>query len=354
MKGKILAAALLALLLSGCRQLPQAREMEDMALMRTVGVDAGRDGQVTVTASSGRRARGIQGETESPLILSAQRGSIAGACLAIQGLSESYVFYGHVDQLLLGEELARDGLRAALEYFERDKELSPGSQVWLIRGDTARAAIESGKEQGIDARLSGLQEDSELGTAGLCPTVGETLGRLLEDGGAYLPALTLEEREGASTPLVERGYGIFRGEKLAGWLTGETARGLELAEGEPGADLLELEGAQVRIVESALRCGLQMKDGMLSGLELNLSVTGEVQGGEETDRDGALRAQVEKRCRRRLQMLVEQLQAWNTDCLGLVRAGGLWRPWDWPAVDGQRGEAFSELDVDVLCSATLY
>ena len=74
-----------------------------MALMRTMGVDQGDDGDVVVTVSSARRARGLQGEGEKPLILSSQRASISAACADMQGQSDSYVFFGHVDQLLLGE-----------------------------------------------------------------------------------------------------------------------------------------------------------------------------------------------------------------------------------------------------------
>lgn len=96
------------LLLSGCSAtlLPYAREMGDMALLRTMGVDAGEgDYQVEVTVSTGKRAYGLQGESQPSLVLSAQRESLSAACLAMQGLSDSYVFYGYVDQLLLGEGL---------------------------------------------------------------------------------------------------------------------------------------------------------------------------------------------------------------------------------------------------------
>ena len=114
------------LLLSGCSAtlLPYAREMGDMALLRTMGVDAGEgDYQVEVTVSTGKRAYGLQGESQPSLVLSAQRESLSAACLAMQGLSDSYVFYGYVDQLLLGEELSKRGVWPVLDYFAQDVEL---------------------------------------------------------------------------------------------------------------------------------------------------------------------------------------------------------------------------------------
>ena len=90
------ALAVAAALLAGCgtTALPYAREMGDMALLRTMGVDAGeKEGDLRVTVSTGKRAAGLQGEGQPPLILSAEGGSLSSACLAMQGLSDSYVFY---------------------------------------------------------------------------------------------------------------------------------------------------------------------------------------------------------------------------------------------------------------------
>ena len=351
----LLAAALL-LTLTGCgRGLPQAREMDDMALMRTMGVDAGeQSGQLTVTVSSSRRARGIQGEEEPPLILSAARPSISGACLAMQGLSDSYVFYGHVDQLLLGEALARQGVLETLEHFSQDKELGLGTQAWLIRGETAGAAIQAGKETGVDNRLSSLQADGEMGAAGLSRTVGEVLTDLLEDGSAYLPALELSQNDQGDTALLEYGYGVLRSGGLVGWLTGEKARGLELAEGRPGADLLEFEEATVRVDTAVFTCTPLIGGGTLQGLELDLRLTAQAveEHQEGVDRE-ALREKIQARERARLLMALEQLQQWNADCLGLARAAGAAQPERWELICQQWQERFPELELQVRCTVSL-
>ena len=110
MKRGWMAPLALSLLLTGCSGLPAAREMGDMALLRTMGIDAAANG-VAVTGSTGPRAKGLQAEDEPALILSADRESLSGACLAMQGQSDSYVFFGYVDQLLLGQELAERGVQ---------------------------------------------------------------------------------------------------------------------------------------------------------------------------------------------------------------------------------------------------
>ena len=125
MKKTLLPWLAAGLFLAGCSGLPTAREMGDMALLRTLGVDPSPAG-VAVTGSTGPRARGMKGEGEAALTLSADRASLSAACLAMQGQSDSYVFFGYVDQLLVGQALAEEGVRPVLDYFSRDGSLEIG------------------------------------------------------------------------------------------------------------------------------------------------------------------------------------------------------------------------------------
>ena len=202
-----LLAAVTALLLAGCSGLPAAREMGDMALLRTLGVDPSPAG-VAVTGSTGPRAKGLQGDGEPALTLAADGASLSGACLAMQGQSDSFVFFGYVDQLLLGEKLAEEGVRSVLDYFSRDAELGLGAQLWLVRSGSAREALSAGGEKGLDSRLETLQNDSEMGIANLTRTAGEVYTDLLELGSAYVPALSPAGEGGAV--LTERGYGVLK------------------------------------------------------------------------------------------------------------------------------------------------
>lgn len=355
MKGRVLIWVWVLLLLTGCgRGLPQSREMDDTALMRTMGVDVGTSPEERrVTASTARRSKGLQGDGQPSLILSTQRPSITGACLAMQGLSDSYVFFGHVDQLLLGEELAyQGGVQETLEHFSQDEQLGLGAQVWLIRGDTAEQAIRGGEEEGVSDRLSSLREDGEMGVAGLTRTAGEVLTDLLENGSAYLPALALNQ--GEDTPLLECGYGVLLGDTLVGWLTGEDARGLELLQQRPGTQLLELEGVSVRMATSTLTCVPVMDGEQLVGLELDVRLLGQVaeRRGSALSREG-LEERVCAIEELRASRVLEQLQQWNADCLSLKRLAGAARPEWWNSIRRQWEKRFPELEIRVRCTAVI-
>lgn len=346
------------LLLSGCSGgRPAGREMGDMALLRTMGVDAGPAG-VSVTVSTGPRARGLQGEEEPSMTLSAAAPSLSAACLSMQSLSDSYVFYGYVDQLLLGRELAEQGIRPALDYFARDRELGLGSQLWLVEGTTAAQAMAAGGEEGVDSRLSTLRTDGEVGIAAIPRTAGEVYTDLMERGSAFVPALGLREGEDG---LVELGYGVLRDFRLSGVLTGDRAKGLELLAGRASADVIEVslgeERVSVRIRSARTRPELTFRGE--DPAELKVTCRASAQVAEHDGRlDPAeleqLRTLVAERLEDRLDGALEQLQEWQTDCAGLGARAALSHPgkWgkvqaDWPRIFGRIRRSI-DVQVDIF------
>ena len=222
----LLLAGLAALTLTGCRRgpglLPYAREIEDMELMQTLGVDAAGEGQVEVTASSGS---GDPAEGAATVV-SGQAGTISAAVLGMQGEGSSYLYFGHVGQLLLGEELARQGVEPALDYILRDVETRLDTALYLVRGGTAGKAITAAGEDGSAAdRLEALAEDAGLLAGSMPRTVKDALSDLYAQGATFLPAVEADEA------LTAAGYGILKGDSLAGWAEGDAALGVNLVLG---------------------------------------------------------------------------------------------------------------------------
>lgn len=331
------------LLLSGCSGLPYPREMEDMALLRTMGVDQTEDA-LLVTVSTGPRARGLKGDREPALLLSTKRPSLSAAVLALQGLSDSYVFFGYVDQLLLGEELSHRGITSVLDYFARDVELGLGAQLWIVRGTTAHEAVKSGGEQGVDSRLTTLQTDGEMRVAAISRTAGEVYSDLLEQGASYAPALLLGGQEGVV--LTEGGYAILKGDVLAGFLEGDEARGLELLEGKPSADVLEVDlpsgRVTVRVEEAATFCRLRPGG---EGLSITCRITAllvEYRQPLTQKEYDLLQEQVRTKEETRILKALAQLRSWGADCAGLGFQAALTAPREWSAIKENWAMTFAQ------------
>lgn len=351
MKKQLVAPLAACLLLTGCSQLPVAREMEDMALLRTMGIDRA-PGGVAVTGSTGPRARGLQGEGEPALTLEADRESLSSACLAMQGQSDSFVFFGYVNQLLIGEELAKEGVRPVLDYFARDAELGLGAQLWLIRGASAREAVSAGGDTGVDGRLETLQHDSKMGIAPHTRTAGELYTDLLELGSAFVPALV--PAQGETAILAEQGYGVLNGDKLAGFLDGEAAKGLELLAGGPSADILETELADqavsVKVISARTGSRLDFQGDTPSALTLTCRIGARLSeyGGRLTEEElERLKSLTEAQERSKIEAALTRLKELHSDCVGLGAKAAIFHPARWQSIQADWPDWFSRIPVDI-------
>lgn len=314
----------LCLLLCGCDGLPRPREMGDMALLRTLGVDGG-EGAFALTASTGPRAKGTQGEEQPGLVLSAGGVSLTAARQELEEQGESRVFSGYVDQLILGEELAGQGGERVLAHLARDRELGLGAWLWVVRGE-ASAAVNTGGDQGVERRLAALADRAGEDLPLAPRRAGEVYADLMEWGTAYAPLLDLQEET-----LYPAGYAVWKGKALAGLLEGENARGLELLAGRGEGQLLEtvLEGQTLvlEVTNSTLTCR-RTEDGLgvTCRVEARLAEYERSPAPEELDR---LKSWLEETCASRIMGAVEQLRGWGTDCAGLSARAALVDPEAW-------------------------
>ena len=365
MRGRIVLAALaLVLPLSGCRSnaLPYGREIEHMALMRVMGVDRAGEG-VRVTVSSGTQSRGGQQGDAPAVVLTQASGTISGALLSMQADGASYVFYGHVGQLLLGETLAREDVIPALDYVLRDIEMRLDTGLYLVKG-SARQAIAAPAEASADGtgptsaadRLDAMEADAKLRAYATPRTVGEVLGELDERGASYAPALVLSGGEEAQ--LEAAGYGILRDGRLAAWTSGDQAHGINLIEGQVNADIVEaaLPGggrAALRVVGARTAVAPVFRGDRLTGLSITCRVEANLAEGSadlelgQGDALSGLEAALADTEAARVQAALDLSQALDADFLGLERRAGMARPWRWADIQADWDLPGLALEVEV-------
>ena len=359
----VLALAALMLPLSGCKEtfdfLPYGRELEDMALMRTMGVDAAEEG-VTVTTSSGAQDQGGGQGAGKPTVLKQTGGSISAACLSMQAQGASYVFYGHVGQFLLGEDLARQGVDGALDYVLRDIEMRLETNLYLIRGGQAGAAIEAAAQvNSATDQLESLEADAGLLADSMFRTVEDVMEDLEENGDSFAPALTLDQESGQLEPA---GYGLLRQGVLAGWAEDEAARGVNLLMGWVDADVLEVETpsvgrAALRAVGAETKVRPVFEGDTLTGLELQCQVDANLaEGGDGAHLEdpvllGELETALAQRSHLRLEEAVDLCRTLDGDFFQLETRAGLSAPWRWD--DIRAGWDLSALDVTVQVEANI-
>ena len=244
MRGALALGLGLCLALTGCAALPYAHEIDQTVLVEALGVDAGAEGAVVLTAASAGRA-GTEGSApEAPLVLTAQAETVAAACARVQGWGERYVFFGDVEQVLVGEALAREGLEDLLGHMARDPYLRLEAGLWVVKGGTAADPLfDAAQAGGAPGRLTALEQDAELLGGPLARTAREALADLLDGGSTLLPALERRpagEGQGAEGDhlLAPAGYALLREGALLAFTQGEETLGATLLLGHGHGGLL--------------------------------------------------------------------------------------------------------------------
>ena len=325
--------------------LPYAYEIEDTVLLRTLGVDVGTqslDG-VGVTASSGERPAVGDSPGQAGVVLSAQADTVSAARTMMQSYGKDELFFGDVEQVVVGEGLAQRGLDDLLALMARDPELRLEARLWVVRGGSASDVLFGGEEGGgVDDRLDAMEADAEQRSATLPRTAREALVDLARSGTTFLPALAQgpsRPGDGAEgdTAVSTAGYALFRDGALCGWAAGEEAHGIHLLLGRADAGLLECaapDGARVALLLTGVRTGYTpiFRGGALAGLEVKCKVEArlaEVRGGDALSREELawLEAETARLCRTRMETALSHSRALEADYLNLRQRAALSAPW---------------------------
>lgn len=162
MKRLIATTLILTLLpmLSGCASLyTNYREMEQLLVLQTMGLDSNAQG-LTLSLASAAEA----GSGGSPTRLQVDGATIASALEAARNYSfEESLFFAHIASVLIGEGAARGGIEDCINYICQSPRLRMDMPVYIVRGDTAGEAVMSTGDDmtGIAEIMAGVREYCE-------------------------------------------------------------------------------------------------------------------------------------------------------------------------------------------------
>lgn len=243
-KTTALLTASLLFPLSGCADtfFPAAEDIAHTEMMETLAVDAGEGGLFRVTASGGVRPGDDGGESQPPVILSAQGVTIANACLTIELAGDSDISYSHVLECVLGEDLARESVRPLVEYLERDYETRMSAKVFLASDRPAGELLTAcgDAQTAVTDRLEAIARDVPLSAEDWPYTLNTLAQDLADNGAALIPTVYLDE-SGENPELCPGGLAWLRDGKLGGILSDRLSRAAWLLEGRPENSIFEVE-----------------------------------------------------------------------------------------------------------------
>ncbi len=219
---KIIVLLLLPLLLCSCSKMDQ---IEALAFVKIVGIDKTENGlivSVGIKLPENEMGQKISAQD----FITVECTTLAQGLNMIEARSENKIFYGQVSSVILGEEMARNGILDIVDFMMRSQDFRLDLPILVVKNDTAQHLISEGTgetayiSEKIDNLLTSVYSTSVSGKIQLSQMI-----EMMEDPyhSLYLPYL--EVSESISQPRLA-GYCIFQKDEMALFLNEQDSIGL--------------------------------------------------------------------------------------------------------------------------------
>ena len=246
MKKKIavlLLAAVQLFLLSGCWNYV---ELDEQINVSGIALDVGREGKrLHLSVEIVTVGKGEQSQFESHVI-EAEGDTVFEAIRQLMDISTKKLYFGHCKLIVIGESLARSGIRELLDLPLRNHELRTTMNIVVARGCSGRDILLT---KGLTTTIVSYRICDLLKT---CEKFSGCAGRdkdyqiydMLETQGLEITVPALERTQIDGEDMARLcGAGAFSGDRLVGWLTEKQAAQLSLLRGEYKTGLVTIESA---------------------------------------------------------------------------------------------------------------
>ncbi|MEK4042285.1 Ger(x)C family spore germination protein [Paenibacillus sp. FSL H8-0048] len=228
---------LLPMLLSGCWE---RKELNELAFVLGLGLDKAEDGykvsmQVVIPSSITSQSAGGSGGSGVPVVLySFKVKTIYESLRKFNLFAPRSPYMGHIRVLVVGEELARDGLAETLDVMKRSREPRMDFYVMVARKTTAEKVLKvltPLDRLPANKLFNSLDKSYQISSKTVVVTLDDFIEDLLYEGrNPVLTGVELDgdpeaggekanvERTDPNARLNYKSVAIFRKDKLIGWM----------------------------------------------------------------------------------------------------------------------------------------
>jgi germination protein, Ger(x)C family len=360
---------LIPLLTTGCWN---RRELDKIGLVTGIGIDRGEDQQIEFTvqlinpAAIKHSSDGGSGQKPS-IILSSSGSTIFEAIRNLTEKSGRRLNYSHNMVIVLGADLARDGVLPILDFFVRDHEIRFKTWIVVTGGKAADIIQAEPSMENMSAKnLSLLLKDygvvSQSAAVDMLDIINEITDESLQAVVGRVELDNIPEKKG----LILSGAGVFRQDKLIGWLDPMKTRGYLWVRGKVKSAIItvpcpgqenKLISLEVKKAKSSIKPYLT--EGKMNYLvEVSVeSVVGEQMCNEDfanPEMIKAVEAAQQKVVAKEVEMIIEEAQKnFKVDIIGLGEATMRKLPKEWKEMKEQWEAEFPNVDVEVQINSKI-
>jgi len=319
--------------LSGCGDVniySAHSEPEELAVIKTIGIDYENEA-VKVTASTGIGTDGKKAEVYSS--------SASTLAEAVNGIQNGYLgdeaYFSHVQQIIIGEAAAQNGITEILDYIGRNVYMRLSCDIYIAKGGTAQKLMEetTGDSTATSDLLEAISKKSEFMASGRVFTCKDIMAALAGNGTALVYVIEAGEElyTGGSdeTKAVKpAGYAIFKDGYLDEYLDTGVTEGAGILMGHTKSGMLTVKvenhgTVTLKISDINTKFEPQYRDGKFecAAIIINIDMNIEEAAADLNFINESLRKKIEsaaaQEIRETVYTAIEKSQELNSDFCGI-------------------------------------
>lgn len=272
--------------LTGCWN---GRELTKLAFVLAMGIDRSPKTneykvsfQVVIPGSVATGITGGGGTTTPVAIFTGKGNTLFSAIRNASKRVSRQLFFAHLQLVVIGEELAKQGIQDLFDFFERSKEPRLTTLVLVARGSEAKPIISTltSLEKIPANSVSGkIKMSSTLLSENFGIEIYDVLRGLVNEGEPIINGVKLTgdpdkgmeksnvEKTRSAAEVIIQGMAIFKNGKLKGWLDNGEARGTTWILNKMKSTIVELDCKKkknsigVEIIRSSTELHVELKNG---------------------------------------------------------------------------------------------
>lgn len=319
----LLGVFLSLFLFSGCN----VTQLHERMIVQGIGVDYAQGSyvvtmQVFDAVSAGQ---GSEGGSDEVQILTAQGDSVLNAFTSITRQAGHEPLYSQNLVLILGEEVAKEGLENVLDFFIRYYEARPDVNIFVASGLAADILnSESDGKRILATQIEDLSQANGLYSVPSSSTVMHVAAALESETASPNIAVLKKGKIGDNDVISADGTALFRDGRMVGYLDHDQTHGMMLMIGETGGgtEVVEVEGVG-RVTFSLGQNNSEITTTIENGLpvftitvqtdaniyEIDRSIREKMTGDSFRLMNEALKQRLEQECRDALQTCIMENQS---------------------------------------------
>ncbi|GAB6153105.1 Ger(x)C family spore germination protein [Desulfosporosinus burensis] len=359
------------LLTTGCWN---RKELDRLAIVAAVGIDKGEDQKIKLTvqvikpgALKSPSSEGGSGKEKGVWIIKSSGNTVFDAVRNFIEKSGRKLFWPHTMVIVIGEKMAKDGILPVIDWFLRDHEMRLQTRVLVTPGEASEMISgNAGLEKIPASHLERMIKDSGALSKSVAVNLMEVTNMITSQSSHPVIGRISKNKSGQDEEeLLLKGAGVFRKDRLIGWLNPLETRGYLWIKDKVKSGIITIPCPEhpdklisLEIIKSKSKVKPRLEMGMLKyTIEVDINCNlGEQMCIEDLNPEmiAVLEDEERQAVEKEIIALIRKAQEeYKLDILGLGEATMREFPEEWNKVKERWEEEFPQAEVEVKVNSRL-